>query len=221
MKIARIDLWHVAIPTRATFWPSWIPGFPQTENRFTLLRLRTASGLEDWAADAAIAREREGIGSLLGPYLLGERADDISSVRQRIREMGYLGVRAGWIEPACWDVVGKARNKPVWELLGGAPGAVRLYASTGEVRPAAQRAREVEQRLAEGFSAVKLRVHAATLEEDLALIEEVRRAAGDKAVLGVDANQGWRVAVVADAPRWDYRRALSFCRRAEELGYAW
>lgn len=221
MKITRIDAWHVAIPTRATFRPSWIPGFPQTENRFTLLRLRTASGLEGWAAGAAIATEREGIGSLLGPYLLGERADDVASVRQRIREMGYLGVRAGWIEPACWDVLGKARGKPVWELLGGARGAVHLYASTGEVRPAAQRAHDVEARLAEGFSAVKLRVHAHTLQEDLAFIEEVRRAVGDKPILGVDANQGWRVAVVADAPRWDFDRALAFCRRAQELGYEW
>jgi len=221
MKISRIDLWHVAIPTRATFRPSWIPGFPQTENRFTLIRLVTASGIEGWAAGAAIARERQGLGSLLGPYLLGERADDIASVRQRIREMGYLGVRSGWIEPACWDIVGKARGKPVWELLGGAPGAVRLYASTGELRPAAERARDVEQRLAEGFSAVKLRVHAPTLAEDVALIEGVRSAVGEKAVLGVDANQGWRVAVVADAPRWDFERALAFCRRAEELGYSW
>src|SRR4051812_23687849 len=95
MKITQIDLWHVAIPTPAPFHPSWIPGFPQTENRCTLVRLRTQSGLEGWAAGAALGTERAGIGSLLGPYLLGERADDIPSIRQRIREMGYLGMRLG------------------------------------------------------------------------------------------------------------------------------
>ncbi len=134
MKIARIDLWHVSVPLPTTFHPAWIPGFPQTANRFTLVRLRTASGVEGWSAGAALARERAGLGSLLGPYLLGERADDIPSIRQRIREMGYLGLRAGWLEPACWDIVGKARGKPVYELLGGRPGTVRLYASTGEVK---------------------------------------------------------------------------------------
>lgn len=221
MKIAQIDLWHVSIPTRDAFYPSWIPGFPQTENRFTLVRLRTASGLEGWSAGAAMGRERQGLGSLLGPYLLGERADDIPSIRQRIREMGYLGIRAGWIEPACWDIVGKGRKQPVWALLGGRPGAVRVYASTGQVRAGSDRIREVEARLAEGFHAVKLRVHAATLEEDLAQLRETRRGVGRGAVLGVDANQGWRVAVVADAPRWDLDRALAFCREAEALGYAW
>jgi L-alanine-DL-glutamate epimerase-like enolase superfamily enzyme len=221
MRIAQIDLWHVSVPLPATFRPAWIPGFPQTANRFTLVRLRTASGLEGWSAGAALARERAGLGSLLGPYLLGERADDIPSIRQRLREMGYLGLRAGWLEPACWDIVGKARGLPVHALLGGRPGSVRLYASTGEVRSGAQRAREVEARLAEGFAGVKLRVHDRTLEEDLAQIREVRRAVGDRAVLAADANQGWRVAVVADAPRWDRARALAFCREAEALGYAW
>jgi L-alanine-DL-glutamate epimerase-like enolase superfamily enzyme len=221
MKIVGIDLWHVAVKTPAPFYPSWIPGFPQTENRFTLIRLRTASGLEGYGAGPAIARERAGLGSLLGPYFLGERADDIPSIRQRIREMGYLGMRAGWIEPACWDILGKARGKPVYELLGGKPGEVRLYASTGQVRTGAERVREVEARLAEGFSAVKLRVHAATLEEDLAQLRETRRGVGEEAVLGVDANQAWRVAVVSDAPLWDYERALAFCRAAGELTYKW
>src|SRR4051812_17619529 len=133
VKIQQIDLWHVAIPLSAPFYPSWIPGFPQTDVRFTLLRVRTRSGLEGYSAGPAMGNERAGLGSLLGPYLLGERADDIPSIRQRVREIGYLGLRVGWLEAACWDVVGKARKKPVYELLGGGGGVLRLYASTGQV----------------------------------------------------------------------------------------
>jgi L-alanine-DL-glutamate epimerase-like enolase superfamily enzyme len=130
-------------------------------------------------------------------------------------------VRAGWVEPACWDVVGKARGKPVWALLGGKPGKVKLYASSGSVRTGTARVQEVNDRLAEGFEAVKLRVHAATLDEDVQQLRETRRAVGDRPVLAVDANQGWRVAAVADAPLWDLARATAFCRTAEELGFAW
>jgi D-galactarolactone cycloisomerase len=221
VKITDIELHSVAVPLPATFHPSWIPGFPQTENRFTLIRLRTEDGLEGVSAAPCVGREHEGLGSLLGPYLLGERADDIESIRQRIREMGYLGFRTGWIEPACWDIVGKARKKPVYELLGGKPGKVKLYASTGTMRPAADRIPEVESRLAMGFKGVKLRVHSMSLEQDIAHIRETRRAVGSKAILSVDANQGWRVAAVADAPRWDLERATAFCRAAEEQGFAW
>lgn len=221
MKITRIDLWHVALPAPATFRPSWIPGYAQTENRFTLVRLTTRSGHEGWSAGPAMGREREGLGHLLGPYLLGERADDIASIRQRIREMSYLGWRLGWLEPACWDAVGKARGKPLYELLGGEGGEVKLYASTGEVKRGAERVAEVKARAAEGFECVKLRVHDATLEQDVAQLRDTRAGVGDAVVLGVDVNQAWRVAVIDDAPRWDYDRALAFCRAAEEQGFLW
>jgi len=45
MKIAEIELYHVEVPLRHTFWPTWIPGYPQTHNRFTLIKLvRFATG---------------------------------------------------------------------------------------------------------------------------------------------------------------------------------
>ncbi len=222
MRITSIELWHVAVPLGGAFYPAWIPGFPQTENRFTLVRLRTASGVEGVSAGPAMGKERAGLGDLLGPYLLGERADDIPSIRQRVREMGYLGWRLGWLEAACWDALGKAKGRPVCELLGGARGGpVRLYASTGQVKRGAERVTEVEAHLANGFDAVKLRVHDWTLEEDVRQLGDVRKAVGDRPVLGVDANQGWRVAVVSDAPRWDFERARAFCGAAEELGFDW
>jgi len=221
MKISRIDLWHVAVPLPAVFRPSWIPGFRQTENRFDLIRLTTSDGIEGYSAAPAMGGEREGLGALLGPYFLGERTDDIASIRQRLREMSYLGWRVGWIEAACWDIVGKARNQPVYELLGGKGGTVKLYASTGEVKSPSERIKEVEARLAEGFTGVKLRVHDDTLDQDLAQIRETRKAVGDKPILGVDANMAWRVAVIANCAKWDWDRAYAFCQEATQLRYAW
>lgn len=221
MRISRIDTWHVAMPLAAPFHPSWIPGMRQTENRFDLVRLTTDSGIVGHAAAPALAHERAGWGSLLGTYFLGERADDLLTIRQRIREMGYLGHRAGWLEPACWDIVGKARCMPVYQMLGGTGVKVKLYASTGEMKDGPQRVAEVQQRMAEGFEAVKLRVHAAEMAQDLDQITVVAKAVGDRCVLGVDANQAWRVVAVSDAPLWGRQRALEFCKAAQELGYTW
>ena len=221
MRITDVTLWHVSIPLPAPFYPSWIPGLPQTENRFTLVRIRTASGVEGYSAGPAMDTERQGLGALLGPYLLDERADDLASIRQRLREMTYLGWHVGWLEAACWDVIGKARGVPVWQLLGGRPGRVQLYASTGDVKDGKARIVELEKRRAEGFVAAKLRVHKPTLAEDLEQIETVAAAMGSDFAMGIDANQGWRVAVVADAPTWDLERALAFANRAAELGYKW
>ena len=221
MRITDITLWHISRPLPAPFYPSWIPGLPQTDNRFTLVRIGTASGVCGFSAGPAMGRERQGLGDLMGPYLLGERADDIASIRQRLREVSYLGWHVGWLEAACWDIIGKARNVPVWQLLGGTAGPIKLYASTGDVRDGQDRVHELEKRRSEGFTAAKLRVHRDTLAEDLAQIEVARQAMGPEFVMGIDANQGWRVAVVADAPHWDLARATAFANRAHELGYAW
>lgn len=221
-RIARIELYHVAIPLPATFYPSWIPGFPQTENRFDLIRVFTDDGVEGIAAGPAMGRERAGLGYIIGPYLLGEDPTDIPLMQQRLREVGYLGWRNGWIEPAFWDIKGKLAGKPVYELLGGArPSTVKLYASTGEVKEPAERIREAEARYAEGFRSIKIRVHDFDEAKDIAQVQETARAIGDRMKIGVDANQAWRVAAISDAPRWDLPRAKRFADACAEVGVAW
>jgi D-galactarolactone cycloisomerase len=222
MKVDRIELFHVAIPLPKPFYPAWIPGYPQTVNRFTLLRLTTDDGVQGLAAGVAFEREREGLGGLLGPYLIGLDPTDIASARQRVREASYLGWRNYWIEAAFWDIRGKVEGKPLWALLGGEEaGRAPVYASTGEVHPPEQRAEEVLKLREMGFKTVKLRVHSFDPEEDVAQVEVVRRTVGDSMDVGVDANQGWRVALVDDAPLWTLDRATDFARACAELDVRW
>jgi L-alanine-DL-glutamate epimerase-like enolase superfamily enzyme len=220
-RVAKIELFHVAIPLPAPFYPAWIPGMPQTENRFTLIRVTTDDGVVGHSAGPAIARERAGLGDLLGPYLLGEDATDIGLVQQRLREIAYLGWRNWWIEPAFWDIKGKLAGKAVCELLGGVPRTVRLYASTGEIKGPGERIEEVEQRFEEGFRTVKLRVHDHDEAVDIRQVTETAKALGDRMRIAVDANQGWRVTIVADAPLWTFDRARRFADACAEVGVAW
>jgi L-alanine-DL-glutamate epimerase-like enolase superfamily enzyme len=219
-RISRIELHHVRIPLPATFRPAWIPGFPMNQNRFTLVRLFTDDGVEGISAGPAMTNERDGLGNLIGPYLLGEDPTDIDLIQQRIREVGYLGWRNHWIEPACWDIKGKLAGKPVCELLGGAPREVELYASTGEVKSPEARIEEVQARYDEGFRTVKLRVHEDEAS-DIRHVERVCAAMGDKMKIGVDANQAWRVTIVADSPLWDLARAKRFADACAGAGISW
>ncbi len=220
-KVARIELFHVSVPLPASFYPSWIPGFPQTHNHFTLIKVITDDGVEGYSAGPAMGHERAGLGELLGPYLVGEEATDIPLVQQRIREMGYLGWRNYWVEPAFWDIKGKLANQPVYELLGGGPREVELYASAGEVKAPAARIEEAEARYAEGFRTFKLRVHDFDEAVDIRQVEETAKAIGDRMALGVDANQGWRVTIVGDAPLWDLDRAKRFADACAGSGIKW
>ena len=227
MKIDRIELFHVAFPLDKPFHPAWIPGYPQTVNRFTLARFSTDEGVRGLAAGAAFNREREGLGHLLGPYLIGLDPTDVATARQRIREASYLGWSNYWLEAAFWDIKGQVEGKPLWQMLGGDPERlpadrrIPVYASTGEVHPPEQRAEEVQALAEQGFETVKLRVHDFDPAADIRQIETVRRAVGDTMQIGVDANQGWRVALIDDAPLWDLERATNFARACADNGVAW
>lgn len=219
--VARVELHHFAAPLPKPFRPAWIPGLPQRENRCTLVRVVAESGVEGWSAGPALGREREGLGELVGPYLIGEDATDIHLVQQRLREMSYLGWRNWWIEPAFWDLKARLAGQPVHRLLGAdTPETVEVYASTGEVKSPRERIREARARHAEGFRTIKLRVHEDE-ERDAAQVTRTAEAVGEEMAIGVDANQGWRVAAIADAPLWDLERARRFSRVCAAAGVAW
>jgi D-galactarolactone cycloisomerase len=221
MKIAAIELYHVSVPLKETFYPTWIPGYPQTHNRFTLIKLVTDEGIEGYSAGSAMGREREGLGDLLGGYLLGADPTDIDRVQSLLKQAGFLGWRNFWIEPACWDIVGKKAGKPVYELLGGKARPVEAYCSTGEMHQPEKRVDELLAMKERGFKTAKLRVKNNELKDDIRQIEVVRKGVGDDMVLGVDANQGWLVTIVDRVPAWDLNRAVEFAKACHDNNITW
>jgi L-alanine-DL-glutamate epimerase-like enolase superfamily enzyme len=221
MKIAAIELYHVSIPLNKPFWPSWIPGYPQTHNRFTLIRLMTDQGIDGWSAGSAMGKEREGLGDLIGGYLIGANPCDIDRIQSLLKQVGYLGFRNFWIEPACWDIMGKAQGKPVYELLGGAAKPIPAYCSTGEVLLPAQRIEKLAEVRRHGFALAKIRLRGTTLTDDIHDLQAIRKGVGDGMRLAVDVNQGWLVSIVDRIPAWDLARAREFARACADNDIAW
>jgi D-galactarolactone cycloisomerase len=221
MKIKAIELYHVSVPLIETFWPTWIPGYPQTHNRFTLARITTNNGITGYSAGTAMGREREGLGDLIGSYLIGADPTDIDRVQSLLKQAGFLGWRNFWIEPACWDIIGKAQGKTVYELLGGKARPVDVYLSTGEMHDPHRRAYELIAKRDRGFKTAKLRVKNAELKDDIQQIEVVSKCLAGKMKLGVDANQGWLVSIVDKIPAWDLARARDFARACGDCGIGW
>jgi D-galactarolactone cycloisomerase len=223
-RIERIELWHVNVPLPATFWPSWIPGYPQTHVALTFARFFASDGLIGETGGPAFTSERSGLGRLLGSFLLGMRADDLAGFRSRLREASYLGWRNWWLEAAFWDLAGKLAGKPVYKLLQDTEqtvSRVSVYASTGSLQPLAERRAYLDEIRRMGIGAVKIRVKYDTVEEDLAVVRGVRECLGEDFILGVDANQGWPVSLFRAGPTWDLERATAFARGCDALGVAW
>jgi len=221
MKITAIELYHVSIPLKETFWPTWIPGYPQTHNRFTLIKLVTDDGIEGYSAGTAMGTERAGLGDLLGGYLIGADPTDINRIQSLLKQAGFLGWRNFWVEPACWDIIGKKENKPVYEILGGEARSIPVYLSTGEMHDPEKRVDKLLEMKERGYKTAKLRVKNTALADDIRQIEIVRKGVGDEMMLGVDANQGWLVSIVDKVPAWDLKRAKEFAAACYDNNIEW
>lgn len=138
---------------------------------------------------------RRGIGSL---HLVG---------REGISMIAVAG-----LDMAAWDAMAKAAQMPLAEYLGGTVGPVPAYNSNGLwLTPVEGLAEEAGQLADEGgFSALKLRLGRARLDEDLAAIEAVRTAVGDDVKLMCDFNQGLSLG-----------DALQRCHALDDHGLYW
>jgi L-alanine-DL-glutamate epimerase-like enolase superfamily enzyme len=96
------------------------------------------------------------------------------------------------LDLACWDLIGKAAEQPLYKLFGAARSRVPVYASGGLWLSADIPTLEREARafVAAGFKAMKLRLGSARWQDDVARIEAVKGAIGADVRLMTDANQG-------------------------------
>ena len=99
------------------------------------------------------------------------------------------------IDMCAWDALGQALGQPVVRLLGGEPRPVLAYNSNGlGIQKTKDLIEEAEQLVAEGFSAVKLRLGRPTAAADIEALRAVKKAIGPKVTLMVDFNQALTVA---------------------------
>src|SRR3954451_6322507 len=167
MKITGIRAHLCHFPLPAMFSPSWLAGFPAMSNGCVIYRIQTDEGIEGVTAGPLIGDEARGLVNLLRLSLTGRDPTQVEDIVKILRSSTrQLGMRAWHVEPALWDIVGKAAGLPVFRLLGGARTRVRAYASTGELRSGEERAEDVAARIEDGFTAVKLRIRFTTVEED-------------------------------------------------------
>ncbi len=221
MKITDVEAYLCHYPLPDTFYPTWIPGYPQSSNSCLILILKTDEGIEGCCASVGFLDEAKGLVSLLRPFLLNRDPFQVEDKLRMLRSASFLGYRGWFAEVALWDIIGKATGQPIYRLLGGGPDKILAYASTGELHPPEQRAEEVLKLKEMGFKAVKLRVKAMQMRDDIELVETVRQAVGDDMVLMVDANQGWPIHGFGPYPRWSLKRAMDEARAFEELGVRW
>ena len=175
----------------------------------TLVRIDTDEGIYGVGSASGNGELVESIiARVLKPLLLGMDPTDIDAiwdkayVRGGHKEFGTRGigvVALSGVDIALWDILGKARGVPLYQLLGGkCRDKVPVYATAlypEEPSKVAKRARAFAD---QGFHGVKIKV-GFDLDQDIRIVRAVRAELGKDFVVMTDANQGYSVDVALKA----------------------
>ncbi len=180
-----------------------------------LVRVSTDEGLIGWGecfaygAPLAVCNIVE---EALAPLVVGQDPTRIEHLTRSLHQALMIWGRRGLgmfaisgVELALWDVVGKARQMPVYELLGGlVQPSVRAYASLLRYPSPSDVGRAVAAMAARGYTAVKLH------QVDVESVAVAREAVGDSLEIMLDTNCPWSV-----------EEAIQIGRRLERYDLRW
>ena len=135
--------------------------------------------LEDMAASL--------VGQLLAPIDIEQMLNQRFTL---LGATGLVGMAISGIDMAAWDAKAIEAGLPLARLLGGGIKPIKAYNSCGLGLMGPEKvAREAVELLQGGFSAVKLRLGYATLEQDIAAVHAVRAAIPAGVQIMTDYNQ--------------------------------
>jgi len=158
---------------------------------------------------------------MLKPRLLGR---DPFATEQLIMIIRGAPGRPWLVENALWDIIGKVAGMPIYKMWGGFQSRLKAYAAWGELRTPEKAAEDAQHLVEKGFKGVKVRLHHEKMADDIALVEAVRKAVGDRLTIMVDANQAvapYRAGGPGTDVLWSYERALKTARALEFLDVFW
>ncbi|MSR56817.1 MAG: mandelate racemase/muconate lactonizing protein [Planctomycetaceae bacterium] len=201
MHITRVEAIPIRVPLKAGMTTKTAHGI-HAESRYVIVRLHTDEGLVG-LGEATLSPRWSGettagcvaaIEQLLAPELVGQEPQNISHLRQRLDRCLKLNpFTKAAIEMALWDLAGKRRGVPVYELLGGKVREsvpIKMVIGAFDVPHAVRLA---QQFLEWGVKCLKVKT-GLDPAGDIERVRAVRDAAGPHIPIGIDSNCGWNVA---------------------------
>ncbi len=205
MKVTDVTAIPVSVPIRKQYQTSLssAPGQESETHDHVVIRIETDGGVTGYGEAAPMAAWPHGltqgavsdlINDALAPTVQGRRLDRIARILDDLeRQLSGEPFPVYGIDLALHDALGKARDRPVYDLLGGPKNADRsfpLHYSIG-IKDTEAMADDAAGAAEEGFRAFKVKVGGDDHDAERAGIEAIAERVPN-ARIRIDANQGWQ-----------------------------
>ena len=223
-RIERIEAIPIAYPDPNDFG---------TTRRTVLVRVETSDGAVGWGECIAMWPEAcKAVATIISdgflPLLRNDPAADIDAAWEKMRrhvfwygEGGIASMAISGIDIALWDIAGKVKGRPLYELLGGLKQDRLLANASSHVNKKGEAAcvAEAVGFFEAGFRSCKLGFAkkgdsniGGDPDTDVSFIRSLRKELGDEAEILVDIGNG---------VRWDADTAIDVANRMHEHRIGW
>jgi len=216
MKIANAECILLSMPFESGGTPPWsFGGKPANNFDILLVRVETESGLIGWGE--AFSRNRDmalkaAIETRVLPLIIGKDVTKIVKIKHdlefQLHNFGRIGpiiYGISAVDIALWDIMGKACNAPLSQLLGGSMTSdLEVYASLMRYGGIREVETATHKAAAQGYRFIKLH------EVDMEVIRAAVAAAGPDVRIMLDTNCPWSVA-----------EATHYSRELSDLNLFW
>ncbi|MFF2754152.1 mandelate racemase/muconate lactonizing enzyme family protein [Psychrobacillus sp. NPDC058041] len=197
MKIKEVDIYAIRLPLIEPFIISY---HTYEDMPSIIVKITTEDGLvgygeavadehvtgETWESTYAMLK------NTLAPLLIGKNPMEFERLHEIMDKAVYQAPAAkAAIDIACYDVVGKKLDVPVYQLLGGRYHEKFPITHVLSIGTPEKMAEEAEKRIKEGYSSFKMKV-GTEVQDDVKRIQAVRAKVGENIAIRVDVNQGWK-----------------------------
>ncbi|TWT03564.1 mandelate racemase/muconate lactonizing enzyme family protein [Planomicrobium sp. CPCC 101079] len=200
MRITKASLYIVEFPLKEPFIISYAsyPTMPAV-----ILKLETDTGITGYGEavpDEHVTGEHvsgtfEILKHVLLPRIMNQNPFDIEKIHFLMdTSIARNPAAKAAVDIACYDLMGKAANQPVYNLIGGRAHETLQYAKVLSIEAPAVMAEKAVAAKNLGFSSLKLKLGLDEPAMDIARVYAVREAVGEAMPIRIDVNQGWKTA---------------------------
>ncbi len=190
--------------------PHWVSHFIVPTANELLIKIKTKDGHFGFG----LATSYTDIAPIIKPFsnglqdlIIGEDPFCPEKIYEKIFKLTdtRLGNEKGWsrealirisaaLDIACWDLIGKASNIPLYKLFGGYRNKIPVYVTCAYYRDGKDEKElrdEIQKLVNIGHKSFKVKVGGLSIKEDVKRLEIIRDEIGDQKGLMIDVNRAW------------------------------